>query len=338
MSLQHSVIPASLMERLIKQKIQLVTIANDYCLLPRYLLQTILYDVFIVGGELVRTVVRDFSNRPSTRYIYIHPKGIPTTAGKPHVQKIRLGYIDQNGGCDRWRTIPVFPNKLYIKFINVKDSAGMKSFLNQTGFCIFPSYEEIKNLFMHYKEIGIKKQLRVFNLSRKKYKSKEDDDHSKILYANIEFIEKKRDELREKVRQYAEGVLQYDNLLWLNKQMEDVSNILMNGSDEIWKGIQEGVRIEKELGEGMPDTRTLKEIGGLENIKDIPIVPGLRIYGHFAYCCYEFYQDILNKKRIAICQEPDCMAYFRPTRLGQIYCKNFACQSRRVAARNRKTD
>lgn len=324
------------MGRLIRQKVQLITIANDYCLLPRFLLQTVIYDVFMVGGELVRTVVKDFSNRPSTRYIYIHPKGLPTTSRKPHIQKIRLGYINQNGGCDRWRTTPVFPNKLYIKFINVNGDAEMKDFLKLTGFCVFPSYEEARSIFIRYEEVGMKKRPRIFNIPEKEYESEEGADHSKILDVNIEFIKKKQGELREKVKQYAKGVFQYDNLLWLTKQMEDVSNILMNDNDEIWKGIQEGVRIETEPGEGMPDTRPLEEIGGLENIKDIPIVPGLRMYGHFAYCCYELYQDILNKKRIAICQEPDCMAYFRPTRLGQIYCKNSACQSRRVATRNRK--
>lgn len=149
-----------------------------------------------------------------------------------------------------------------------------------------------------------------------------------IVRANKEFIATKQKELRSLVEQYENGTLRYDQLLWVNQQMENISGILNDGKHFIWDEIKEG---SAKSGTAIEDKRPLEKVIGLEEIRGMHIVPALRAYGHYAYCCYEFFLDILEKNKVSVCES--CERYFQPDRKGQFLCKEPSC----VRSRNSKT-
>ncbi|MDD3487520.1 MAG: hypothetical protein PHF35_04070 [Candidatus Moranbacteria bacterium] len=59
--------------------------------------------------------------------------------------------------------------------------------------------------------------------------------------------------------------------------------------------------------ETVKDDRELDEVVGMKNIKNLLLVNSYRIYGHFTYCCLEFYLDILRDKKIFSCD--NCSQY-----------------------------
>lgn len=311
-----------------KRPVELVSIANDNCLFPRLFIQNTLDLMFSIAGENVRTQIdpRDAFARRRTRRIYIDPNGEMTRAGNPHIQKARLGFIDEDGKSHRWKSD--FSEKMYLRLLNTKTGDRLEHFIEATGFCIFPTVAETRALFTQYEEKGIKAP-RIFS-PRRETDTKRNSDHMGIFFVNKEFIAKKRDKLRALVTHYQKGTLQYDQLLWLNQQMENVSSILIDGKHFIWDEIKKGAE-----GERADDARTLGEIVGLQEIRNMKIIPALRVYGHFAYCCYEFFIDILEKNQVLICKK--CERYFHPNRKGQFLCKEPSCvQSRNSNSKLKK--
>lgn len=303
--------------------IELVTIANDNCLLPRMLIQHVFDSTFLIAGENARTHrdKRDPFDRRRTQRIYINPLGIKTNAGNPYIQKVRLGFIDSNGNSHRWGSD--FSEKMYLHFTNIKSDEALDRFIQKTGFCVFPSEVEVFDLRKEYEKKEIKFP-RLF-LPGQETTEKRNRDSIKIVGINKQFILKKKEELRFYVDQHKKGTLRYDQLLWINKQVENVSNILIDGKHFIWKEIVQGTK-----GKTIKDSRNLKEVLGIKEIRGMSIIPALRAYGHYAYCCYEFFLDVLEKNAVLTCK--NCDRYFNPDRKGQFFCKEPSC----VRSRNSK--
>lgn len=307
-----------------KKPIELVTIANDNCLLPRPSLQTAFDLIFSIAGENVKTTIdkRDPFERPRTRQTYIDIKGKVTQRGYPYIQKVRLAFIDADGNSHRWKSD--FPEKMYVRFINTKSEEALDQFIMKTGFCVFPSISETEFLFKEYAEKNISAP-HIFHPGKEAV-----NDFITILLVNKRFIARKRDELRSMVDQYRKGTLRYDQLLWINQQMENVSNIFIDGKHFIWEEIKKGVK-----GKVAKDTRTNEELIGLKEIKEMGIIPIIRAYGHYAYCCYEFFLDILENNNISTCRE--CERYFHPSRKGRIFCKYPGCINDRNKLKSKKS-
>ena len=306
-----------------KRPIELVALANDNCLLPRLNLQYAFDLTFNIAGENTKTVVdkQDLFGRHRTKRVYIDKRGMITRAGNPYIQKLRLGFIDSNGDSHRWGSD--FPEKMYLRFINIKSDEALDRFIEKTGFCVFPSVSETSFLCSEYEKKGLKFP-RVF-LPNKESDEERNHDLMEVFRVNKDFIKRKKDELKDLVDHFQKGTFRYDKLLWVNQQMENVSNILIDGKHFIWDEIQKGKK-----GRVTKDTRTNEEVLGLKQIQSLEIIPILRVYGHYAYCCYEFFLDILEKNKILVCQ--NCERYFQPNRKGQFLCKEPSC----IKSRNSK--
>lgn len=307
-----------------KKPVELVTIANDNCLLPRPSLQPALDLIFSIAGENVKTTVdkHDPFDRPRTRQTYIDKNCKTTRPGYSYIQKVRLAFIDADGNSHRWKSD--FPEKMYLRFINTKSEEALDQFIIQTGFCIFPGIRETELLFKEYAEKNINAP-HIFHPGKEAI-----NDLMEILLINKNFIARKRDELRDMVDQYRKGTLRYDQLLWVNQQMENISNIFIDGEHFIWKEIKKGVKSKVEK-----DARTIEELIGFREIQKMKIIPIIRAYGHYAYCCYEFFLDILGKNRVLACE--DCERYFHPNRDGQFLCKYPDCIDERNRVKSRKS-
>jgi len=300
--------------------IELVTIANNNCLLPRALIQHVFDLSFSIAGENVRTQTntRDLFDRRQTRRIFINPSGHMTRTGNPYIQRVRLGFIDANGNSHRLASD--FREKMYLRFINIRSEEALDRFIQKTGFCVFPSEAETRQLFKEYAEKKMEPP-RVF-LPGREPDEKRNRDSTYIVRINKRFIAKKKEELHIMVDQYEKGAFRYDQLLWINKQMENVSDILIDGEHFIWEEIEKGAK-----GKSAKDSRTLGELIGMKEIKGMKIIPIIRAYGHYAYCCYEFFLDILEKNTVLICK--NCEQYFHPDRKGQFLCKEPSCSKSR---------
>ena len=295
----------------IKKIIQLVTQANDCGLLPRLNFQDAFSEAITTAGETSKSIidVRDIFDRPTTRAVYILKNGKADYFINKHdkriisyIQKAKLGFIDERGNSHKWKS--PLDKRLYLEFINLKTKEALDKFVQKRGFCIFPSRAEAIRLSKKYKngrpEFFVSNGIVIPENSICEMNMYKVD----IARTNLDFIWEKKLELERMAKEYNTGTLEYYRLHWINEQMENVSEILFNKTnkllDEIIKGIN--IKIAK-------DERTSKEIVGMETIKKFSIIPAFRIYGHYAYCCFEFYLDILKNNKIMICK--NCLQYNR---------------------------
>lgn len=276
----------------IKKCVQLITISNDCFLLSGQELRDSISGAFILW-EL---------SKWSTKDVFIRNDGsIQSELGYKrkqkilYVQKTNSIFINKKGHCHYWNFD--FPKKLYLEFINLKSKKELPKIPN---FCIFPDTSEAKELLKKYKKAGVKEAefAVAFGYKIPKNISASDKKTQEIIrLINFDFIWQKRKELKDIVKIYATGKLNYHKLYWLNKQLENVSDSIINPLNFLWKQIEAGEKAER-----IKDDREAEEIVGMENIKKLLLVNSYRIYGHFAYCCLEFYMDILQSKHIFSCE------------------------------------
>lgn len=276
----------------IKKCVQLITISNDCFLFSRQALQNPLSIAFNLW-ELSKNPLKDvFVREDGTIQSAL---GFKRKQKILYVQKANSIFINKKGYCHYWNYD--FPKKLYLQFINLKNKKelGMIPF-----FCAFPDNGEMKELHKLYKkaEKNIDPEFPVafgYKIPRALLNNK--GRNQKIINAlNIDFIWKKRKELKSIVKLYADKQLGYHKLLWLNQQLENVSDSLIDPQNFLWKKIEAGIEAKN-----IKDNREMEEVVGMKNIQNLLLVNSHRIYGHFAYCCLEFYLDILREKRIFSC-------------------------------------
>lgn len=291
--------------RTIKKFVRLFIQSNNRVLLPRLPFQDAFSLAQNLSGDITKNpkINADIDERPSEKVVFIKKDGkIDSFRGTEdkrkikHIQKVHNTIIDKNGKSHRWGFL--YPNNLYLKFIKIKDLKDLQKFVEKNEFCIFPSMKESRDLLLEYEKAGFKNppEFTVFQ-NKNLAKDKQSDEAKTIFNINLKYILEKKEELENIVKKYANGSLEYHKLLWINKNMENVSDSFFDASHLSCKEISEGFRSKKAR-----DERSMKEIVGMEKIKDLPIIPAYNIYGHYALCCLELYLDIMRKNKLMICE------------------------------------
>ena len=321
--------------RSIKKLVQLVAIDNNYFLFSREILQRGMSLGFNLG-EHTKNPLKD---------IYMTTDGLCQSFARderkqviPHIQKINFTFIDKEGTSNFEASKKL--KKVYLEFTRLKNKEELKIFIREkNGFCIFPNESEMKILFKEYEKAGITEfpiHYAVYKHPVPKKIKKESDktieySGDKINKVNIDFIWKKQQELKFLVELYSSEDFREHKLLWINKQLENVSEALMSQNNFVWKRVREGGLIKK-------DDRDLEEVSGMRNIKNLALVSAYRIYGHYALCCLEFCLDIQKKVPLFTCKE--CGQLNVKNKRSRKHCskeENEECFKRHNARRKRKS-
>lgn len=328
----------------IKKIVRLFVQSNGQALLPRLPFQDIFSSAQNLTGDLTKNpkATIDPNLRSSELAMYIRKDGgIDSFRGTkdkrkiPYIQKVRNRIIEENGQSHKWNFI--YPNKLYLKFISIKNIEDLQKFVEESEFCIFPTLGEARVLMCEYEKVGLTKLPEFIAVQNKNLAEEMRCKEEELIFRiNLKYIWDKKIEFENIVKRYADKSLEYHKLLWVNKNMENVSDSFFNAKhftrNEILKGMK-GIRTR--------DNRTINEIIGLETIQKLPIVPAYSIYGHYALCCLEFYLDIMRKNKLMICS--DCTQINRiesGQHSNRKYClpsENQDC-ARRVVAKNKDAE
>ena len=302
--------------RSLKRLVQLVVIDNNYPLLSKVYLQSGMSMAFNLG---------EFTASPG-KDIYLTPDGLCRSFSKDEkkenfgfIQKINFYFINHTNNKGNWNLKnSSFPGRLYEKFTDLEDKQSLKEFMKNKefdggyNFSIFPNQSEIKQLKKKYQEAknsefsnyciahkiifciednavsahmkdGKKEQLEINELIGKAIKE-----------INIAFIWKKQQQMNNFIIRYQTGKLQENNILWLNEQLENVSEVLMSNKSYLWEKIEKGTMNDVNGWNPRSD--------GENDIRNAPLVPVFRIYGHYALCCLEIFTEMQEEFRYFVCK------------------------------------
>ena len=304
--------------RPIKKFVQLVTINNNYHLLSRLIVQRGISLGFHLG-ELTTSPSKD---------IYMLPNGLCRSFSKydgkqsfDFIQKINFFFIDNTNSDQLYNFRDcIFPKKLYKVFTELEDKQDLKEFMTQKeldggyDFCVFPNEAEIEWLEKKHQE-AIQKEFYNYCTThkintREKAKVEWVKSKNKINYiiediikeVNIDFIWKKQQDMKNFIKKYKSGDLPEDKLLWLNEQLENVSETLMNKNNYLWEKIENGTIYDV----GSWD---IKKTYGEKDTRNAFLVPAYRIYGHYALCCLEIFLDIQEGLPCFVCERCKNIVY-----------------------------
>ena len=295
--------------RSIKKLVQLVTIDNN-CILPSRLL--------IQRGISLSFNLGEFTADPF-RDIYMTPDGLCQSfteddrkQGVKSVQKVKFFFID-NTNDERLYNFRdcAFPRRSYEIFTDLKDKQCLKELMTHKeldggyDFCVFPNELEMQSLITRY-EKSARKEITDYSIAHKIKTCEEANNISSemkneineivkniIREINIDFIWEKQQQMKDFIERHQFGNLPEDKILWLNEQLENVSEVLMNNDSYLWEKIRQGTVTDTT---GW-DIRT----AGEKDMRNALLVPAYRIYGHYALCCLEIFIDIQNEFPYFIC-------------------------------------
>jgi len=288
--------------RSIKKLVQLVVLDNNRTLLSRVHMQRGMSLAFNLG---------EFTADPS-KDIYMTQDGLCRSfstdkerQGSYFPQKINFFFID-NTNDDRLYNFRecAFPRRLYEIFTNLKDKQCLKEFMTHKeldggyDFCVFPNKSEERMLEDKYRKAKQKEFSNYCTTHKVEYiesKSKINEIAKDVIKKiNIDFIWEKQQQMHDFLKKYHTGDLQEHKILWLNAQLENVSEILMNNDNYLWGKIRKGT---------INDTTSLnKRTDGEKDMRNALLVPAYRIYGHYALCCLEIFIDIQDEFRHFVCK------------------------------------
>ncbi len=321
--------------RPVRKFIQLVQQSNDFLLFPSQ----------VIGGGLAASfLLTEFSDDP-IKAIYIKDDGEVISflgvnyLGQPRkldfraIQRIDHGFINPEGFSHDWYY--VF-ERLLFDFINLKEKTALKKFIEKTSFSVFPSIEEFNFLLKKYGDAGIV-GIPAFYVTNDgtlpvTWKEETSIDRKKIEEINLDFMWSKKERLLDYVKKYEAGELMANNILFINEQMENISDSLVD-KDAFYKIDINNRSIENII----KDTRGIEEIISTKKLSETNFLVHYRVYGHFAACCLELFLKIMEKQKIAVCANIICQRYFMPKRKGQKYCGNKECNKQRNAQRSKKS-
>jgi len=320
--------------RPIKKFAQLVQQSNNCFLYPSQAIQGHLITSFALA-EFSNNPIKTIFIKDNSRIISFLGKnysGQPRKLDFQAIQKINHTFINSEGFSYGWYYI--FEQFLF-DFINLKDKQNLQKFITKTGFSVFPNIAEFQSLLSKYEQAGIVgvPSFRVTNDGTLPviWKEEKNKDREKIEEINLNFLWNKKEKLFDYVRKYEVNELVMNDLLFINEQMENISDALMD-TDAFHKKDIANRSIENQS----KDTRNLEETIGNKKVKDTGLLVHYRIYGHFAACCFELFLKIMEKQRIAVCANSVCQRYFSPKRNGQEYCGHKECDRTRGAQRGKK--
>ena len=313
-------------ERSIQKHVQLATIDNDCCLFSRQYLQRNL-DVALALSE--------FSADPTKTIFVTKDRQVQSYIGGgrkqviEYVQAIKFRYINKNGLVDFDEE--KFPLKLYVDFLKLENKAELDD-----SFCVFPNEGEMMQLAQEYEKAGIDGSLvpvALFGYKLEPEREKQIAEMQKtIREINLDFVWKKQEQLKKYVGDYLGNKLREDQILWLNRQLENVSLKLADKNNMTRKRIAEGYVFDG-------DDRTLGEIIGRKMFKELVPTEEYRVYGHFALCCLELFLDMQTSLPFFTCEECGQLNYKGPESKRK-HCtrqENEACHLQRWRDRTSKS-
>jgi len=298
--------------RPIKKLVQLVTIDTNRLLLSR---------LFIQRGISLGFNLGEFTADPS-KNIYIGSDGLCTSyATSESRQTVNFLFINNTNSDSLFNFNDcIFSKRLYAEFVGLKDKKELEKLMSKKiigkeyGFCVFPNELEMKNLITRYeksarKEVSdyrivhkIKTHEKASNISAEMKNEINEIVKNKIKKVNIDFIWEKQQQMKDFLKRHSSGNLPEDKLLWLNAQLENVSEILMNKENYLWEKVEEGAICKK----GHWD---IEKTYGEKDTRNAFLVPAYRVYGHYALCCLEIFLDIQDKLPYFVCERCKNLIY-----------------------------
>jgi len=286
------------------------------------------------------------------RYVYLRPNGSAFTEDilwqnhyqnrKPkrpfrYHQKIRTIYLTEAAYAHKepyvFHSDYSKSHDLYLQFANIKTRNDLDNFIEKKkDFCIFPDENDIK-LLRHYYQQKIETEKYNFSHTMNEPLPKDVARRQKIIRKkirkiNLDYLWEKKEILKILLDSYRTGELKFFNFSYIHYFLEQSSEMLID------KKYYDIAKIEASVKFKYPrDRRSFDEILGDRKIDDSgQLVPGYRVYGHFALCCLQFYLLVKSEKSVDIC--PLCKNYFKKEHKAEIFCDN--CKGKAASKRSLK--
>lgn len=332
------------MASILDRCVQLIVQSNDYCLMPDFEIRRVFRRVWDMA---------EYTKDPS-RPVYLKPNGGAFTKNEPWIsnyknrrpkcpffyhQVIRTIYLTEAAYAYKepytfYSDYQGLRGKdLFLQFASVKTKNDLAEFVKEKkDFCIFPDTNDTK-LLMHYytKELETPRYIFTHTMADPMPKdlAKELNFVKKIIRKiNLDYLWEKKERLKNLLDLYKSGELKFINLSSIHYFLEQASEMFID------KKYYDIARIEKSVNFKYPkDKRTFSEILGDRKVDDSgQLVPGYRVYGHFALCCLQFYLLVKSQKSVDIC--PICKNYFKKEHKAEIFCDN--CKGKAASKRSLK--
>jgi hypothetical protein len=321
------------MPRLIDRHVQLITQANDCCLLTFSEMKT----HFERAWDLM-----EFTQE-TERPLYIHPNGTSFANESPWIefyskwntplyrQKVRLLNIHRKGYLVNNPYTFYSKNKdLYLRFINIADRVELAQFIVDTkDFCVFPNEQERVVLAQRYRNaLGVEVREFLFSFTKEKLNRKTMEDIAVLNKIHLDFIWEKKEWLKELVTSYRNKTMNLRQLLAVNRNMGQISEVLIDYEDFFMTRAQKSVAEEP-----CPDERTFNDIIGEKKVAETSaLIPVYRVYGHFSLCCLELFLAI--QKETSFDQCTSCREFYEKSHGNQCFCSE-QCKKEDSAKRSK---
>ena len=224
-----------------------------------------------------------------------------------HIQEFRFNYIVGKGNRNFDELIG---GRLYPSIVDIKSKNELLQFIanNHPDFSIVPSSEEQEHLNKKYCDAGLKgypifdivysvdsKPKMSFPISKDQWEAIKDINRDFFW----EKIQKFQSFVQGWVTKESDKALSEDTLLWLNRELENVSPILTAYKGSVWERVRDD-NVKPSTEEERE--QLAKKILGLFDARKVAPVFGYRVYGHFALCCLELFYDMQTDLPVFICK------------------------------------
>ncbi|MDR3583178.1 MAG: hypothetical protein P4L62_02370 [Candidatus Pacebacteria bacterium] len=330
------------MASILDRCVQLIIQSNDYCLMPDFEIRRIFRRVWDMA---------EYAENPE-RPVYLQPNGRAFTEDEPwlshyqrrspkrpyyYYQSIRTIYLTEAAFAykDPYTFYSDYQKRdLYLQFISLKTKNDLAKFVeNKKDFCIFPDIDDMKLLIHRYvDEIKTARYIFAHTMTDPVPKDRKKEYlfvKEKIREINLEYLWDKKEYLKSLLDLYKSGELKFSNLSSIHYYLEQSSEMFID------KKYYDIAKIGKSVNfKYPPDKRTFEEIKGFRKIDDAgQLVPGYRVYGHFALCCLQFYLLVKSQKSVDVC--PLCKTYFKKEHKSQQFCSDI-CKKKAASKRSLK--
>jgi|GEM_PF-1529916 len=278
----------------IKNPVQLIMQSNDCCLFSAQPIQELFSKSRGAAGDIGPEPNRTMYLEENGNGKYFVEKKYHLKQIIRYVQKMNVDYILKTGFS--YNEAFDFPDRLYELFIKIDDKKEFEEFIRKTNFCIFPAASELKGLNALYQQALLGKEAEhiTANYPLEKDLEKRVEENQKLIRKiNIDFLWEKKKLFKNLVVLFASKKMIYHDLVWLNEQMEYVSDALLDPQHFSLKKPDPVYESNNDQFSG--------DIYRMREVWKTFLVPGHRIYGHFAYCCFEFFLDIKDQIAMVVC-------------------------------------
>lgn len=323
-------------DRTVKSHIQLITQSNDCCLMNQYDLRSYEIDSQLFNG-FVGFPRNSFYVREDGRINYKSLRSIKSKEDRQYIQIIDYLEISKDGEVQRDPYI--FPDRLYLQFINLKNFDDLCKFVDRMGgFCFFPDKIHLAALSKLYqKAVGSDK----FSFLFSNYSSVKEKEVTKIATKslreiNLKFLWFEKQRLEKMTVKYRNGKFGYDDMIEMNEKLKNVSLTFFHPQGYSFR--EKATEYFRMAFKNRPEGRWAWPSDEKENpkesaLREATIAPAYRAYGHLAICFLEFYLDVEAGLQITTCKS--CGELFRKKDKRQIYCRTDSCRKKQKKEQKR---